>query len=288
MPSRTEAGLDTPDHSHLDVGGTSVAGVETCVEVPAYRLALDMGVCSRSAVALSTVLVSHGHLDHCGALPQHAARRAMMGMSPGTYVVPAAVAPQVEALFNACQLLDGGALPRTVIPLESGARFALGKGREVEAFATQHRVPSQGYVVVEHRQKLKDLYRHLSGAEVAALKRSGTVVTQSTEVPTLAFTGDTRVEGLEASALARRAQTLVMEVSFLDEQVSVDQAREMGHIHLDEVLDRPGLLGARRVIFSHFSARYLPDDVVRILERRLPEGLSGVVQPLLPRAGGAA
>ena len=78
--------------SPMTLGGHSIAGVETCVEVPTLRLVLDMGTCTSPAIGLQTVLVSHGHLDHCGALPHHAALRSMRGMEEGRYIVPKAFA----------------------------------------------------------------------------------------------------------------------------------------------------------------------------------------------------
>ncbi len=98
----------------MKLEGLSVAGVETCIEVPELRLVLDMGRCTRTAVRHPVVLVSHGHLDHIGAIAQHAARRAMMSMSEGIYLVPSSVAPQVEAMFNAAGQLDGQVIPRRV------------------------------------------------------------------------------------------------------------------------------------------------------------------------------
>ena len=113
----------------VELSGVSVAGVETCIEVPGLHLLLDLGACPRSAVSQPVVLLSHGHLDHMGAIANHAARRALLGMSAGVYVVPRAIAADVEALFNAAGALDGQAIPRRVVPLAPGEEYALGKGR---------------------------------------------------------------------------------------------------------------------------------------------------------------
>lgn len=85
----------------MDVSGVSVAGVETCIEAPSLGVLFDLGRCTRNAVNVPVVLVSHGHLDHIGAIAQHAARRAMMKMGESTYVVPDAIRPHVERLFDA-------------------------------------------------------------------------------------------------------------------------------------------------------------------------------------------
>jgi len=84
----------------VELVGRSIAGLETCIEVPTLKLLLDLGSCSRTAVNQPLVLLSHGHLDHMGAIAQHAARRSLLGMKPGTYVVPAPIVEQVERLFS--------------------------------------------------------------------------------------------------------------------------------------------------------------------------------------------
>jgi ribonuclease Z len=267
----------------IEPAGTSVAGLETCIEVPQLRLLLDLGSCSRSAVNQPLVLLSHGHLDHIGAVAQHAARRSLLGMSEGIYIVPAAVAPHVEALFNAAGALDGQAIPRRVIALEPGAEHALGKGRFLRAFETFHRVPSQGYTVWETRNRLLPQFRDLPGPKLGELRRQGAIVDEQQRVPILSFTGDTRVEVLERTPELQQTECLVIESSFLDELVPPAQARQMGHIHLDELLARRELLPRGDVVLSHFSARYTAADVERILERKLPDSLRHHVR-VLPAA----
>jgi ribonuclease Z len=257
-----------------------VAGLETCIEVPQLKLLLDLGSCSRSAVNQPLVLLSHGHLDHIGAIAQHAARRALLGMSEGTYVVPRAVAARVEALFNAAGELDGQVIPRRVVALEPGEEYVLGKGRVVRAFETYHRVPSQGYTVLETRSRLLPEFRDLPGAKLGELRRSGVVIDERYQTALLSFTGDTRVEVLERSAELQNSECLVIEASFLDELVPTAQAREMGHIHLDELIARAELLAQPDVVLSHFSARYAAHDVERLLEQKLPSSLRERVRVL--------
>lgn len=264
----------------VDLSGTSVAGLETCIEVPALKLLLDLGCCSRTAVNQRLALLSHGHLDHIGAIAQHAARRSLLGMSEGTYVVPHSIAPQVEALLNAAGALDGQVIPRRVIALEPGQEEPLGKGRFLRAFETFHRVPSQGYTVWETRSRLKPEFRDLPGAELGALRRQGVAIEEAQRVPLLSFTGDTRVEVLERTPELQQTECLVIEASFLDELVPRLQAREMGHIHLDELIERAELLPQQDVVLSHFSGRYSAADVRSIIERRLPDALRDSVRIL--------
>jgi ribonuclease Z len=262
--------------------GFSTAGVETSIEVPTLGLLLDLGRCSRTAVNQPIVLISHGHLDHLGAIVQHAARRALLSMEEGQYVVPAAIAPDVERLFGAAETLDGGAVPRRVIPLAAGEELPLGKNRFVRPFPTFHRVPSQGYTVWERRTRLRDELRHLDGRALGQMRRAGEAVDEAHEVPLLSFTGDTRVEVLERTPELQRTETLIIEASFLDDRVAVADAREMGHVHLDELAARGDLFPPHDVVLHHFSARYASEEVARLCAQRLPAELAARVRLLGP------
>jgi ribonuclease Z len=264
----------------MDLVGFSVAGMETCIEVPSLKLLLDLGRCAKTAVSSPLALLSHGHIDHMGAVAHHAARRAMMHMEEGVYVVPRLVAPQVEALFNAAGDLDGQVIPRRVVPLAPGEELAVTKNRFVRAFETFHRVPSQGYTVWERRHRLRAEFQHLDGPRLGELRKNGVVIDESYETPLLSFTGDTRVEVLERTPELQLTETLVIEATFLDERLTVEGAREMGHIHLDELLVRSELLPRTEVILSHFSARYDDREVARIIEHRLPDALRARVRTL--------
>jgi ribonuclease Z len=269
----------------MKLSGFSVAGVETCIEVPSLRLVLDLGRCSKTAINHPLVLLSHGHLDHIGAIAQHAARRALMHRGESVYVVPRAILREVEALFNAAGALDGQTIPRRVVPLEPGEVFSLGKNRWVRAFETFHRVPSQGYTVWERRHHLREEFHGKPGSELGDLRRKGVRIEGTEDVALLSFTGDTRVEVLERTPELQQTETLIIESSFLDERVSVEAAREMGHIHLDELLERASLLPKKDVVLSHFSGRYSEDDICRIVEQRLPDKLRPSVRVLKNDAG---
>ena len=266
--------------SPLTLLGFSTAGIETAIEVPSLGLVLDLGRCSSTAVNQPLVLVSHGHLDHLGAVVQHAARRAMMNRGESVYVVPASIAADVERMFAAAEALDGGRIPRRVVPLARGEELDLGKRRRVRAFETFHRVPSQGYTVWERRRRLRPEFRDLPGARLGELRRAGQEIDEAHDVPVLCFSGDTRVEVLERNPELQQAETLVLEATFLDDRVSVEDAREMGHIHLDELIARPELLAAKDIVLHHFSARYTAADVSQICQRRIPDAVKARVRIL--------
>jgi ribonuclease Z len=204
----------------------------------------------------------------------------MMKMGESVYVVPASIAADLERMFAAAESLDGGRIPRRVVPLGFGEELDLGKRRRVRSFETFHRVPSQGYTVWERRHRLRPEFRHLDGARLGELRRAGQEIDESYDVPVLSFSGDTRVEVLERTPELQQTETLLLEATFLDDRVSVDDAREMGHIHLDELIARTELLEARDIVLHHFSARYTAADASQICQQRLPDALKARVRIL--------
>jgi ribonuclease Z len=48
-----------------------------------------------------------------------------------------------------------------------------------------------------------------------------------------------------------------------------------GHTHLDDILDRAGRFENEVIIASHFSTRLHPEQIQRVVEKRLPDSLRG-------------
>ena len=89
----------------------SVGGLGTCVQVPAWRIALDLGRGPMGIERASTVLFSHAHVDHMAGVVAHCATRDLLGMSPPTYWMPAPSVAAFEDMLSAWRRLDGSELP---------------------------------------------------------------------------------------------------------------------------------------------------------------------------------
>jgi len=114
------------------------------------------------------------------------------------------------------------------------------------------------------------------------LRRAGTAdLTETLETPELAFTGDTLVEVVEREDVVGRARVLVMECTFIDDRVSVQEARSKGHVHLYELAERAALFRNQAILLTHFSARYRAPEILAALDARLPAGMRARVTPLL-------
>lgn len=266
----------------IEVDGTSVGGIETCIQLPRWEIAFDMGRGSRRALRCSKVLITHAHMDHAGGVAWHASMRELLGMSAPTCYVPRENHADFEALFEVWRRLDRSEVPVKLVPVGPGEEVALGSKRTLLPFRSPHRVPCQGYAIRAARQKLLPELAGLPGPEIQRLREAGTVITETRESVEVAFTGDSVIDVVDNEPNVRTARLLIMEVTFLMDDVPPARARRMGHIHLDDVIERAHLFENEHLLFTHFSARYEPWQVREILAKRLPESLKGRVTPLLP------
>ncbi|MCB9792060.1 MAG: hypothetical protein H6741_04980 [Alphaproteobacteria bacterium] len=265
----------------IAIDATSVGGLETCIQLPGYKLALDIGRCPRTAVYKDTVAITHGHMDHIGGVAFHAATRSLMGLEPPTYLVGHENVKALNALFNAYRRLDRSALAHTLVPIGPGEQHELGDGRIIRPFRSVHRVPCQGYSIWSSKKKLKAEYHGTPGHELARLRREGVEISDTIEAPELAFTGDSMIEVVEREAVVRTARLLIMEVTFIDDRVTVEQCRSKGHIHIDEVAERAELFENEALLLTHFSGRYRAREIQEAIQKRLPGHLAERVTPLL-------
>ncbi len=266
----------------IEIDAISVGGLETCIHLPRHKVAFDIGRCPDSVVQRDRVLFTHAHMDHMGGVAWHCATRALRNMAPPTYVMPPENVDGFAQLMEAWRTLDRSDMEHTVVACAPGEEYRVAQDLVARPFRSPHAAPCQGYALVRQRRKLLPEFVGLPGEEIRRLRQeAGREVTGLGESIEVAFTGDARIEVVERNAAVRDARLLVMEVTFLDERVSVAECRHRGHIHLDEVIDRADLFKNEALLFTHRSARYSYGEARAILERRLPAGLAERVT-LLP------
>ena len=168
----------------------------------------------------------------------------------------------------------------------------------VRAFATTHPVPSQGYVAYGTKEKLKTEFIGSSPSEIKALKARGVAITDTVEVPEVAFTGDTTIDWVDratgrdgkhidaVAADALRARLLICECTFVDDRCTAEDARAYGHTHVDDLIHRADAFeNVESILLIHFSARYKAEEVRDALAKRLPESLRKKTTPMLEGFG---
>jgi ribonuclease Z len=263
------------EHKGLTVEGYSRAAVQTYWRVLELKLGFDLGALPWSFTSTPNWFVSHSHLDHINALGTLVARRRMMKMEPPTVHMPAESVEGAGLLLRALQRLDRGRMPVELIGLKPGDEVQLSRELVVTAFPTRHTLPSLGFLVWERRKKLKPEYQGLSGDQIRDLRLSGVEVSAEIRLPKVAYLGDTAPDGLDVFPEIYRAQILILELTFVAPNERPALIHKFGHTHLDDLLERAGRFENDVVIASHFSTRLHPEQIQRIVERRLPESLRG-------------
>lgn len=260
-------------HGGLTVEGYSRAAVQSYWRVPELKVGFDLGAHPWDFMGTPTWFISHTHLDHVAALPVYVARRRMMKMDPPTVYVPAEGLEDVRRLLAVFQRLDRGRQACELVGVEPGQEVELSRDQVVTVFATTHTIPSRGYVVWDRRRKLKDEYQGLAGTQIRDLRLSGVDVTREVRLPLVAYTGDTSPAGLDGYPAVYEAKVLITEMSFVRAKHRRDKIHKFGHMHLDDFLERADRFRNELIVAAHFSTRYHPDEVKRMLAAKLPPGL---------------
>ncbi|MEW5308789.1 MAG: hypothetical protein WDW38_000720 [Sanguina aurantia] len=270
----------------FEIEGVSIAGQETCIIVPRFKLAFDSGRCPQRAIHQQTLLISHGHLDHVGGVPFHVSSRCLLAVAPSKVVVPPVLVDGVIAMMEATKILQGN--PSTefeLIPLDVGEDLVLPGGHITRPFKTTHSIPSQGYVVYSQRKKLKAALQGMKPDEIRDLRLSGVDVTDTFEIPEIAFTGDTTADFLNEPGKmledVLRARLLIIEMSFIDDDVTVEQARGKGHMHIANFAAHAHRFHNEAILLIHFSSRYKRAAIEEALNTHLPPALRAKCVPFL-------
>lgn len=260
-------------HGGLTVEGWSRAAVQSYWRVPELKVGFDLGAQPWDFMGTPNWFISHAHLDHLTALPVYVARRRMMKMDPPRVFVPAESLEDVKRLLLSWQRLDRGRQTCELVGLEPGQEVELSREIVVSAWNTIHTIPSRGYVVWDRRHKLRDEYIGLPGDQIRDLKKSGVAITREVRLPLVAYTGDTAPAGLDNCPAAYEAKILITEMSFIRANHRRDKIHRYGHMHLDDFLERQDQFKNEVIVAGHFSTRYHPNEVQRLLAKKLPEGL---------------
>lgn len=269
----------------LTLRGTSLGGIYTCIQVPELHALFDAGWPLRSAAGTRRLYLSHGHVDHVGALPALLGVRALFG-NPKPLIVhlPEEISEPLAKALEAMSTMQRYSLDVEMVPMAPGDEVDITGDLRVRAFRTYHPVPSLGYSFVRRVAKLKPELQGLPGHEIAARRRSGERVSESTDRLELSYATDTLVKVLDREPDLYRSRVLVLECTFLDERKSLQDARAGCHIHLDELIERADSFANEALVLMHFSQLYRPQEVPSILDQRLPAQLARRVVPFTPRS----
>ena len=268
-----------------EVRGVSIGGVYTSMHVPELDVLFDVGTALRSTASVDTLFISHGHVDHIGALPSLLGIRGLVGMSkPLRVFMPAEIESTVRETLETISKMHRWTLDIDAVPMSPGDDVPLRHDLHVRAFRTFHPVPSLGYMIFRRVDKLKPEFRHLPGAEIGELRRRGEPIFDRIEKPELAYATDTLPKVFDREPWLFDVPQLIVECTFLDARKHVAAARAGCHIHLDDILPFAHEFRNDCVLFMHFSQIYRPHECESIVERRCREPFGGRVIPFIPDA----
>lgn len=251
----------------IEIKGRSVSGYATAVTLPEFDLCFDLGMATHDAVQCQNVAITHGHLDHFGGLARHGYIRGMTKMAVPNYIVPPwLVGPTRQTFEFWGDVQRARRAPHNVITAEPHEDIPIGplKGKRfLRAFPTIHRVPSQGYTLIEKRKRLKPEFEGIEGRELGRLKREGVLIEDEVEFPLFALTGDTEVRVLDSMPYeAMNAKVLAFECTFLGDDMTEKEAARRGHTHIAQLARRANQFhSVGAVLLYHFSQRYSNKDI---------------------------
>ncbi|TDZ16859.1 tRNase Z TRZ1 [Colletotrichum orbiculare MAFF 240422] len=279
-----------PYHQYV-LTGKSRAAWHTSFVIPQLNLLLDAGLVVNN-LRPKQVLVTHGHIDHCGSVPVFIKRE-----DPPDIICPVEIKKALDNYALAKTLLNRGGLYTTDdaaavgLPLDGkgvdedgrteGERAFLAthhtiavrdgevvplkrlKNMDALVFRCDHNVPSVGYVIRQTTHRLKPEYTALPGPELKALRQSGVDLTAPVVTPVFAFCGDTTAATLAAEPewLRQGIPVVITECSFLYDEHDA-QAEKTKHTKWKDLEKVVRKWPETTFILIHFSMRYSNKDVV--------------------------
>lgn len=260
-------------HAGLTIEGFSRAAVQTYWRIPELKLGFDLGGQPWEFMGTPTWFMSHVHIDHMVSLPQYVARRRMMKMEPPVVYAPAYAIDDLRRLLLVVQRLDRCRMLCDLRGLEPEQEITLSRDHVITTVAVSHTIPALGFVVWDRKMKLKDEFIGLPGLQIRDLKFQGVEITREIRTPILAYTGDTNPEGLDNNPVFFQAKILITEMSFVRHNHKRSKVHKFGHMHLDDFVDRADRFENELVICGHSSTRYLPEEIRKTVDAKIPPPL---------------
>lgn len=257
------------DYKEIQAQAIGRGGIETCYMLPRLQVAFDVGRCPDALVDIPKIFLSHGHLDHSAGLPYYISQRSLKHLPPPEIYCPAEIVEPLSEILKLWQTIEGFTYAIQLTGLNVGDEIPIRKDMRVRALTAHHRVPCRGYAIIRRSKKLKEEFLTHSGREIQRMKDRGDDIFDERDIPIFAFSGDSTIEFLLENKEAREAEVLFHECTYIDDKRPVSRAREWGHTHLDEIIERQELFKNEKIVLTHFSKRYTRRFIQQVLEKKI-------------------
>lgn len=251
------------------IQGLSIAGEESVVQVPELDVCFDVGRTPRAALTSNFIALTHGHMDHSAGISYYFSQRVFQGMGTGTLVCPPELEQPIHNLMKAWIDIEAQRTPYKLVPLASDAEVEIKNHTYLRAFATNHTVPSVGYIAVERRSKLRADLVGIPQEQLVELKKRGEEITRTIEIPLVCYTGDTAWGPHFDRPDVLESKILITECTFI-EPGHRGRAAVGKHLHLDDIVELVKRSKAEAIILTHLSRRTHMGDARKWLDEALP------------------
>ncbi|HEX3554961.1 MAG TPA: MBL fold metallo-hydrolase [Thermoanaerobaculia bacterium] len=254
----------------LRIEGWSRAGDDNWFRVHPPGLALDVGRGALQLAGAQDVFLSHGHLDHAMGLPFVLSQRSLHRLVHTRVFCPVEMAEPLGAFIAAAERMEHARYRYEILPLAAGDRVEVGRGLHVEAFATDHVVPTLGYHLWRGRRRLAPAFAGFPREELIALRERGVETSEVAEDLWLSYCADTGPAIFEREPRIFGSRVLMMECTFLGEEHR-DKGERFKHLHLGDIAQREEEFRNEAIVLHHLSRRFRVEDLRAEVNRRLPE-----------------
>ena len=279
MPSHNLAHIKIDD---LEIIGYSVAGEETVVAVPQLDVCFDVGKSPEQITPINHILLTHGHMDHAAGIAYYLSQRNFCGISPGTILAPKNLLGPMRDIIDAWSRLDGNKVPGKLVGVKPGDEYQIKPNLFARVFPTKHSKGSVGYSVIEKRKKLKPEYKGLTGPQIVELKKQGTKIDYTLELPIVTYLGDTQYVDFSQLKYIAESKILIAECTFYEGEHS-GRAEEGRHMDIDEFATLLDKMNNEHIIITHITQRTPMREIRKILKDALPKKIYDKITLLMAK-----